>query len=321
MYLRCAISSTPKQWVKWLPLAELWYNSSYYSSLKCSPFKALYGSEPSLVANPEPVLTDNTDLNTTLAERHHFSELLKDHLARAQNRMKMDADSRHSVRSFQVGEQVLLKLQSYVQSLVVSRPCPKLALKYFGPYKIVQKIRTVAYHLELPASAQVHPIFHVSQLKQFTPDHSLVFSELPTAPLLDLAELDSEQILEHRLTKKGSAVVIQVRVKWSSLPASMATWEDFYVLQRWYPQIAAWGQAASQGGGVITDTVKTRDIGPMGHDGTKTSSPGRKVFKGSQCEEQSSEFCYQLMPVCFFPFLPPTLSILLIPPWDCTEHL
>jgi hypothetical protein len=182
MYLRCAINSTPKQWVKWLLLVELWYNSSYHSSLKCSPFKALYGSEPSMAAIPKPVPTNNTDLNTTLAERHHFSELLKDHLAQAQNRMKMDANSRRPVHSFQVGEQVLLKLKPYVQSSVVSRTYTKLALKYFGPYKILQKIGTVVYRLELPASAQVHPVFHVSQLKQFTPNHSLVFSELPTAP-------------------------------------------------------------------------------------------------------------------------------------------
>jgi hypothetical protein len=104
---------------------------------------------------------------------------------------------------------------------VVSIPCLKLALKYFGPYKILQNIGTVADRLKLPASAQVHPIFHVSQLKQFTPDHSLVFLELPTALQLDLAELEPEQILECMLTKKGNAAVIQVRIKWRSLPASM----------------------------------------------------------------------------------------------------
>jgi hypothetical protein len=33
MFLRCAVQATPIQWTKWLALAELWYNTSFHSSL------------------------------------------------------------------------------------------------------------------------------------------------------------------------------------------------------------------------------------------------------------------------------------------------
>jgi hypothetical protein len=110
MYLRCAISSTPKQWVNWLPLAELWYNTSYHSALKCSPFKALYEVDPNFVAAPDVMTVDNTEMTQTLTERSHFSALLKEQLPRARNKMKIDANSRQSEHQFQVGEHVLLKL-------------------------------------------------------------------------------------------------------------------------------------------------------------------------------------------------------------------
>jgi hypothetical protein len=64
-----------------LPLAKLWYNSSYHSSLNCSPFRALYGVDPLVAAVPQPPICDNDEVAITLSERHQFSELLKEHLA------------------------------------------------------------------------------------------------------------------------------------------------------------------------------------------------------------------------------------------------
>jgi hypothetical protein len=60
----------------------------------------------------------------------------------------------------------------------------KLSPKYYGPYKVLQKIGTMAYKLELPAPSRVHPVFHVSCLKKVIGD------KIPVQTIL--AELDEE---------------------------------------------------------------------------------------------------------------------------------
>ena len=46
----------------------------------------------------------------------------------------------------------------------------KLSPKYYGPYKVLQKVGSMAYKLELPASSLVHQVFHVSCLKKVIGD-------------------------------------------------------------------------------------------------------------------------------------------------------
>lgn len=67
--------------------------------------------------------------------------------------MKQLVDRGRTPREFQLGEMVLLKLQPYAQKTVVNRPCPKLAFKFFGPFKVLAKIGPAGYKLDLPPSA------------------------------------------------------------------------------------------------------------------------------------------------------------------------
>jgi hypothetical protein len=77
-YLRCKCFNTPKRWFHWLSLAEWWYNTSFHTSLHMTPFQALYGFAPPLVA--EVVTTDCLDLSAQeqLRNREVSQQVIKD---------------------------------------------------------------------------------------------------------------------------------------------------------------------------------------------------------------------------------------------------
>lgn len=78
-----------------------------------------------------------------------------------------------------MGDQVSLKLQLYVQSSLVKQTNHKLAFNFFGPYPVIAKVGLTAYKLGLPASCNLHPVFHVSPLKKDVGSSCQVSSSLP----------------------------------------------------------------------------------------------------------------------------------------------
>lgn len=66
--------------------------------------------------------------------------LLQQHLERVRARMKHQADKKRSEREFQVGDSVFMKLQPYVQSSVAPRAHHKLMFKFYGPFKVLERL-------------------------------------------------------------------------------------------------------------------------------------------------------------------------------------
>jgi hypothetical protein len=67
----------------------------------------------------------------------------------------------------------------------------------------------VAYDLDLPVSSLAHPMFHVSQIKSFTPTYSPVFSDLPQAVDLAGLEVSPIEVLDRLMVRKGSQTIVQ----------------------------------------------------------------------------------------------------------------
>lgn len=255
MYLRCAVQDAPRTWKSWLPLAELWYNSSFHTALGCSPFKALYGYDPYLGTVGMLPAHNSSGAGEFLLNREAHLEMLKHNLAQAQNRMKVQADRGRMDRQFQIGERVLLKLQPHVHTSVASRPYPKLAYKFYGPFEVLERIGAVAYKLALPENSLIHPVFHVSQLKPFTPNYTPVYHELPQLVDLSVRQVEPEMIMDRRLVQKGNKAIPQVLIKWTNTSANAATLEDYYVIKARFPAVVAWGQATLPEGEGVTTVV------------------------------------------------------------------
>lgn len=133
--------------MKWLPLAELWYNTSYHSSLKVSPFEALYAYKPQQIGEFALAGPLSLEARLTLSERERLLQQLKANLEHAQDRIKHFANQKRTERTFEVNDMVYLKIQPYRQNAFGLGGSLKLRSKYYGPYRLIQKIGEVAYKL------------------------------------------------------------------------------------------------------------------------------------------------------------------------------
>jgi transposase InsO family protein len=112
-YLRCFVGDKPKEWTRWLSWAEWWYNTTYHSAIKMTPFEAVYGRAPPIIPTYNARSSSVDELDRTLQDRTKVLRILKDHLHAAQARMKQQADKHRSEREFEVGDWVFLRLQPY----------------------------------------------------------------------------------------------------------------------------------------------------------------------------------------------------------------
>nr|XP_012570968.1 uncharacterized protein LOC101506525 [Cicer arietinum] len=159
-----------------------------------------------------------------LVDRDEALRQLKYHIDRARGRMKDQADRKRRDVSFKIGEWVFLKLRPHVQNSVEARINLKLAPRYYGTFEITARVGAIVYRLQLPTTAHIHPVFHVSLLKKAIGNYR-VENELPLGLDGDrAAPWEPAAVLATRTITKEESDVKQFLVHWNDKPVEEATW-------------------------------------------------------------------------------------------------
>ncbi|GJU69312.1 putative reverse transcriptase domain-containing protein [Tanacetum coccineum] len=193
--LRACVIDFGNGWVKHLPLVEFSYNNSYHASIKAAPFEALYGrkcrSHVFWAEVGEVQLTGPKMVQETTEKIVQIKQRMQD----AHDRQKSYAN---------------LKLRFGKRE--------KLNLRYVRPFKVLEKVRAVAYKLKLPQElSRVHNTFHVSNLKK-------CYADEPLAVSLDGLHIDDKlhfveepvEIIDHEVKRLRQSRVPIVKVRWNS---------------------------------------------------------------------------------------------------------
>jgi hypothetical protein len=85
-------------------LEKWWYDTSFDTSSKISPFLALYEYHPPSIKSPFKGNTKVQEVEDHIGNQDEVLKLLKEKLVMAQNRMKQQVDQCHSERKFEVGD-------------------------------------------------------------------------------------------------------------------------------------------------------------------------------------------------------------------------
>ncbi|GKA94290.1 hypothetical protein Tco_0816328, partial [Tanacetum coccineum] len=139
---------------------------------------------------------------------------------------KSYADKRRKPLEFSVGDYVLLKVSPW-KGVVRFGKKGKLAPRFVGPFKIIKKVGSVAYRLDLPEELNgVHDTFHVSNLKKCLTDPTLQvpLDEIQVDAKLNFRE-EPVEILEREFKKLKRSRIAIVKVRWNSKRGLEFTWE------------------------------------------------------------------------------------------------
>ena len=202
-------------WAKWLPLIQYIINSRPSSTTKRAPYELWMGHVP----RAHQVVKDLKVPD--LVRRQKDLKTAREEAALAMQHAQELWVKPTNYRPYQEGERVWLK----ATHLHTTHPTKKLGPKRYGPFKVLEQVGHVNFHLELPAHWKIHDVFHTKLLHPYTEtkEHRENFTEPPPDLVEGVAEWEVEKILDMRTRRSQK----QYLIRWKGYSDAHNSWEPW----------------------------------------------------------------------------------------------
>jgi hypothetical protein len=208
--LRHYVAPLQDDWDEHLAMAEFAINNSVHASHHATPFFLCFGqvpNTPATLAHTDVPMSQNhlNKINVHLEKARVALEL-------ASARQKRYADLKRSDVEFAVDQLVLLSTRFLK---LKHTGTTKFLPRWVGPFKVLERIGSLAYRLELPTHWKIHNVFHASKMKEYHGG-----GRPATEPVTDLVEgepeYDVEDVLKvrNRKSRRGKITKVECLVKW-----------------------------------------------------------------------------------------------------------
>nr|GFA74487.1 putative reverse transcriptase domain-containing protein [Tanacetum cinerariifolium] len=151
---------------------------------------------------------------------------------------KSPQDLKRKSMEFQVGDKVMLKVSPWKGVMRFGKR-GKLNHRYVGPFKVIGRVGSVVYKLELLEKlSRVHNTFHVSNLKK-------CYANEPLAVPLDGLHFDDKlqfvekpvEIMDRKVKRLRNSCVPIIKVRWNSRRGPEFMWEREDQFKKKYPHL------------------------------------------------------------------------------------
>ena len=131
-------------------------------------------------------------------------------------------DKKHRDVGYKVGDLVLLS----TRNLRMKGTPGKLQKRFVGPFRVTEIIGEQAYRLALPKEWRIHPVFHVSLLRDWKAAEVQEDQLVSKEDALEVEEpyWEIEKVLRWQKVKRNKKIIKECLVLWKGFPVEEATW-------------------------------------------------------------------------------------------------